>query len=135
TGCTALASARRLVRGRRVSVRRLHLDVLGIGNNLFDKRAAGIHSAATQSSAGADLRDIGREETRHIDHRGFLRPIGFHIKCDDNRVVVGFGDSLRYWRVPISHDAVLHVAKEHTIALPLPSNDAITNGGSAKSSP
>src|SRR5262245_8156371 len=112
---------------------RLHLDVLWIGNDFFNERAAGIHSTATQPSAGADLRYIRREEASHIDHRRLLRPIGFHVEGHDDGIVVRLGNSPGYRRFRIGNNVVLYVAKEHAIALTLPFHNAIAHSGSAES--
>ncbi len=107
-----------------VGVRRLDLDVVRERHRALDERALGVEGARAHAGAAAELRHLGREHARDVDHRRVALAERLDVERHQDRFVVGGLDRLRDRLTAIGDDVVGHAAQQHAVAAPLPLHHA-----------
>ncbi len=129
-GTTAAAGRCRL-RRIVVGVGRFDLDVLGERHRALDERPRRVERPRADARPSAELRHVGREEPRHLDHRGVVLAQRLDVERHQDRTVVGGIDRPGDRRRRVSDDVVGDGPEQDPVAAALPPDDAVAGRLSA----
>ena len=128
---TAAAAGRCRLRRIVVGVGRFDLDVLGERHRALDERPAGVERPRADARPAAELRHVGREQPRHVDHRGVVLAERFDVERHHDRAVVRRIDRPGDRRRRVGDDVVGDGPQQDPVAAALPPDDAVAGRLSA----